>query len=99
MICMCIDHNNGGAGDGYGSDDFVAGSDSSRERKKDSSFVPPVICSVLGSSRHSAVGPVSIASLVMGTMLNEAVPYAQDPVLYLKLAFAATFLQASFKRL
>ncbi|GKA67060.1 hypothetical protein Tco_0766868, partial [Tanacetum coccineum] len=30
---------------------------------------------------------------------NEAVPYAQDPVLHLKLAFAATFLQASFKRL
>nr|GEZ39567.1 probable sulfate transporter 3.4 [Tanacetum cinerariifolium]GEZ39622.1 probable sulfate transporter 3.4 [Tanacetum cinerariifolium] len=59
---------------------------------QDPSFVPPVICSVLGSSRDSAVGPVSIASLVMGTMLNKAVPYAQDPVLYLKLAFAATFL-------
>nr|GEX28482.1 transcription factor MYBS3-like [Tanacetum cinerariifolium] len=28
------DHNNGGAGDGYGSEDFVAGSGSSRERKK-----------------------------------------------------------------
>ncbi|GJV79327.1 hypothetical protein Tco_1515197 [Tanacetum coccineum] len=34
MIRMCIDHNNGGAGDGYGSVDFVAGSGSSRETKK-----------------------------------------------------------------
>ncbi|KAK0596490.1 hypothetical protein LWI29_016231 [Acer saccharum] len=37
-----------------------------------SSFVPPLIYSVLGSSRHLAVGPVSIASLVMGSMLGEA---------------------------
>ncbi|GKC17099.1 probable sulfate transporter 3.4 [Tanacetum coccineum] len=82
VLGICIDHKNGGAGDGYGSEDFVVGSGSSRERKKDSSFVPPVIYSVLGSLRHLAVGPVSIASLVMGTMLNEAVSYAQDPVLF-----------------
>ncbi|KAI3671561.1 hypothetical protein L1987_87300 [Smallanthus sonchifolius] len=44
-----------------------------------SSFVPPLIYSVLGSSKHLAVGPVSIASLVMGTMLTEAVPYNQHP--------------------
>ncbi|GKA90724.1 probable sulfate transporter 3.4 [Tanacetum coccineum] len=62
-----------------------------------SSFVPPLIYSVLGSSRHLAVGPVSIASLVMGTMLNEAVPYAQDPILYLKLAFTATFFAGVFQ--
>nr|GEW23758.1 probable sulfate transporter 3.4 [Tanacetum cinerariifolium] len=64
-----------------------------------SSFIPLVIYSVLGSLRHLAVGPVSIASLVMGTMLNEAVPYAQDYVLYFKLAFDATLLQPSFNRL
>ncbi|GJW35020.1 RNA-directed DNA polymerase, eukaryota [Tanacetum coccineum] len=93
VLGICIDHNNGGAGDGYGSEDFVVGSGSSRERKKDSSFVPPVIYSVLGSLRHLAVGPVSIASLVMGTMLNEAVSYAQDPVLYFKLAFDATLCE------
>ncbi|KAK6148877.1 hypothetical protein DH2020_016402 [Rehmannia glutinosa] len=56
-----------------------------------SSFVPPLIYSVLGSSRHLAVGPVSIASLVMGTMLNENVSYTEEPILYLKLAFTATF--------
>ncbi|KAI7736420.1 hypothetical protein M8C21_016093 [Ambrosia artemisiifolia] len=62
-----------------------------------SSFVPPLIYSVLGSSKHLAVGPVSIASLVMGTMLTEAVPYNQDPVLYLKLAFTATFVAGVFQ--
>ncbi|KAI3737620.1 hypothetical protein L2E82_27628 [Cichorium intybus] len=56
-----------------------------------SSFVPPLIYAVLGSSKHLAVGPVSIASLVMGTMLNDAVSYSLNPVLYLKLAFTATF--------
>ncbi|GMH14255.1 hypothetical protein Nepgr_016096 [Nepenthes gracilis] len=64
-----------------------------------SSFVPPLIYSVLGSSRHLAVGPVSIASLVMGTMLAEAVSSADEPILHLKLALTATLfagvLQAS----
>ncbi|OIT05290.1 PREDICTED: probable sulfate transporter 3.4 [Nicotiana attenuata] len=64
-----------------------------------SSFVPPLIYSILGSSRHLAVGPVSIASLVMGTMLSQAVSYSQEPILYLQLAFTATLfaglLQAS----
>ncbi|CAD6337782.1 unnamed protein product [Miscanthus lutarioriparius] len=64
-----------------------------------SSFVPPLIYSLLGSSRDLAVGPVSIASLVMGSMLREAVSPDEQPILYLQLAFTATFfagaLQAS----
>uniref|UniRef100_A0A5B7AQ71 STAS domain-containing protein n=2 Tax=Davidia involucrata TaxID=16924 RepID=A0A5B7AQ71_DAVIN len=64
-----------------------------------SSFVPPLVYSVLGSSRHLAVGPISIASLVMGTMLSEMVSPTDEPALYLKLAFTSTFfaglLQAS----
>ncbi|XP_076908401.1 putative sulfate transporter 3.4 [Bidens hawaiensis] len=62
-----------------------------------SSFVPPLIYSVLGSSRHLAVGPVSIASLVMGTMLSEVVSHDKDPDLYLKLAFTATFFAGVFQ--
>ncbi|KAL4559972.1 hypothetical protein LXL04_032120 [Taraxacum kok-saghyz] len=62
-----------------------------------SSFVPPLIYAVLGSSKHLAVGPVSIASLVMGTMLNDAVSYSLNPVLYLKLAFTATFFAGLFQ--
>ncbi|CAL5210670.1 unnamed protein product [Lathyrus oleraceus] len=62
-----------------------------------SSFVPALIYSVLGSSKHLAVGPVSIASLVMGSMLSESVSYNQDPILYLKLAFTSTFFAGLFQ--
>ncbi|KAJ4748949.1 sulfate transporter 1 [Rhynchospora pubera] len=62
-----------------------------------SSFVPPLIYSVLGSSRDLAVGPVSIASLVMGSMLRDAVSPEQQPMLYLQLAFTATFFAGVFQ--
>ncbi|XP_010254169.1 PREDICTED: probable sulfate transporter 3.4 isoform X2 [Nelumbo nucifera] len=62
-----------------------------------SSFVPPLIYAVLGSSRHLAVGPVSIASLVMGSMLGESVSHTEEPILYLKLAFTATFFSGLFQ--
>ncbi|KAK4267471.1 hypothetical protein QN277_024248 [Acacia crassicarpa] len=62
-----------------------------------SSFVPPLIYSLLGSSRHLGVGPVSIASLVMGSMLSESVTFTSDPILYLKLAFTATFFAGLFQ--
>ncbi|KAL3501883.1 hypothetical protein ACH5RR_036332 [Cinchona calisaya] len=56
-----------------------------------SSFVPPLIYAVLGSSRDLAVGPVSIASLIMGSMLRQEVSPAKDPILFLQLAFSSTF--------
>lgn len=62
-----------------------------------SSFVPALIYALLGSSKHLGVGPVSIASLVMGSMLSETVSYTQDPILYLKLAFTATFFAGVFQ--
>lgn len=62
-----------------------------------SSFVPALVYSLLGSSRHLGVGPVSIASLVLGSMLSESVSYNEDPVLYLKLAFTATFFAGLFQ--
>ncbi|CAN6208783.1 unnamed protein product [Urochloa humidicola] len=62
-----------------------------------SSFVPPLIYSLLGSSRDLAVGPVSIASLVMGSMLREAVSPDDQPILYLQLAFTATFFAGVFQ--
>lgn len=57
----------------------------------DSSFVPPMVYAVLGSSRDLAVGPVSIASLVMGSMLRDAVSPSAEPLLFLQLAFTSTF--------
>lgn len=62
-----------------------------------SSFVPPLIYALLGSSRDLAVGPVSIASLVMGSMLREAVAPEQQPIVYLQLAFTATFFAGLFQ--
>ncbi|CAL5025042.1 unnamed protein product [Urochloa decumbens] len=56
-----------------------------------SSFVPPMVYAVLGSSRDLAVGPVSIASLVMGSMLRDAVSPSGEPLLFLQLAFTSTF--------
>ena len=65
--------------------------------RADSSFVPPLIYSLLGSSRDLAVGPVSIASLVMGSMLREAVSPDEEPILYLQLAFTSTFFAGVFQ--
>lgn len=56
-----------------------------------SSFVPPLVYAVLGSSRDLAVGPVSIASLIMGSMLRQAVSPSASPALFLQLAFTSTF--------
>ncbi|KAL6539182.1 putative sulfate transporter 3.3 [Orobanche gracilis] len=63
----------------------------------DSSFVPPLIYAVLGSSRDLAVGPVSIASLIMGSMLRQQVSPAKDPILILELAFSSTFFAGLFQ--
>ncbi|KAF5191832.1 Sulfate transporter 1.1 [Thalictrum thalictroides] len=62
-----------------------------------SSFVPPLLYALLGSSRHLAVGPVSIASLVMGSMLEESVSPTENPEIYLSLAFTATFFAGLFQ--
>ncbi|KAK9282454.1 hypothetical protein L1049_005372 [Liquidambar formosana] len=62
-----------------------------------SSFVPPLIYSILGISRHLSAGPVSIASLVMATMISEKVSHFEEPALYLKLAFTATFFAGLFQ--
>lgn len=63
----------------------------------DSSFVPPLVYAVLGSSRDLAVGPVSIASLVMGSMLRQQVNPVTDHVLFLQLAFTSTFFAGLFQ--
>jgi len=49
-----------------------------------------MVYAVLGSSRDLAVGPVSIASLVMGSMLRDAVSPSGEPLLFLQLAFTST---------
>jgi len=65
----------------------------------DSSFVPPLVYAVLGSSKDLAVGPVSIASLVMGSMLHQEVSPTTDPILFLQLAFTSTLFAGLFQAL
>jgi high affinity sulfate transporter 1 len=62
-----------------------------------SSFVPPLIYSVLGSSRHIAIGPVAVVSLLLGTLLSNEIDPVKEPALYLRLALSATFFAGVFQ--
>ncbi|CAN1236217.1 Sulfate transporter 1.3, partial [Linum grandiflorum] len=57
----------------------------------DSSFVPPLIYAIMGSSRDIAIGPVAVVSLLLGTLLQNEIDYTQNPTDYRRLAFTATF--------
>lgn len=63
----------------------------------DSSFVPPLVYAMMGSSRDLAVGTVAVASLLMASMLGKEVSAAENPTLYLHLAFTATFFAGVFQ--
>ncbi|XP_020572401.1 sulfate transporter 1.3-like [Phalaenopsis equestris] len=56
-----------------------------------SSFVPPLVYAVLGSSRDIAIGPVSVVSLLLGNLLQEEFDYRKNSAEYYRLAFTATF--------
>ncbi|KAI4389432.1 hypothetical protein MLD38_001660 [Melastoma candidum] len=54
------------------------------------SFVPPMIYAVMGSSRDIAIGPVAVVSLLIGTMLQKEID-PTNKAEYLRLAFTSTF--------
>ncbi|CAL9091859.1 unnamed protein product [Musa acuminata var. zebrina] len=56
-----------------------------------SSFVPPLIYAVMGSSRDIAIGPVAVVSLLLGTLLQNEVDPEKNKEDYRRLAFTATF--------
>lgn len=56
-----------------------------------SSFVPPLIYALMGSSRDIAIGPVAVVSLLLGTLLQDEIDPVKNPVDYKRLAFTATF--------
>ncbi|XP_019260377.1 PREDICTED: sulfate transporter 3.1-like isoform X2 [Nicotiana attenuata] len=62
-----------------------------------SSFVPPLVYAVMGSSRDLAVGTVAVASLLISSMLGDEVNPTENPTLYLHLAFTATFFTGIFE--
>ncbi|XP_060181215.1 sulfate transporter 3.1-like [Lycium barbarum] len=62
-----------------------------------SSFVPPLVYAVMGSSRDLAVGTVAVASLLIASMLGDEVNPTDNPTLYLHLALTATFFAGVFE--
>lgn len=63
----------------------------------DSSFVPPLVYAMMGSSRDLAVGTVAVASLLTGAMLSKDVNPNENLKLYVHLAFTATFFAGVFE--
>jgi len=63
----------------------------------DTSFVPPLIYAVLGSSRDIAIGPVAVVSLLLGTLLRREVSPTKQKALYLQLALTSTFFAGLFQ--
>jgi len=62
-----------------------------------SSFVPPLVYAVLGSSRDIAIGPVAVVSLLLGTLLKQQFNPTKNPQAYLELALTATFFAGIFQ--
>ncbi|XP_042065345.1 sulfate transporter 3.1-like [Salvia splendens] len=62
-----------------------------------SSFVPPLIYAMLGSSRDLAVGTVAVPSLLITSMVGKEVNPHENPKLYVQLVFAATFFAGVFQ--
>ncbi|XP_014752774.2 sulfate transporter 1.2 isoform X1 [Brachypodium distachyon] len=56
-----------------------------------SSFVPPLIYALMGTSRDLAVGPAAVVSLLIGTLLQSEIDPVKNPLEYSRLAFTATF--------
>ncbi|QHO07308.1 putative sulfate transporter 3 [Arachis hypogaea] len=61
-----------------------------------SSFVPPLVYAVLGSSKDLAIGPAAITSLVLRSMLTQGVSATSQPQLFLQLAFTSTLFAGVF---
>ncbi|KAJ8441811.1 hypothetical protein Cgig2_021501 [Carnegiea gigantea] len=62
-----------------------------------SSFVPPLVYAMMGSSRDLAVGTVAVASLLTGSMLSSVVSPTENPKLFVHLAFTATLVAGVFE--
>ncbi|PUZ55026.1 hypothetical protein GQ55_5G179500 [Panicum hallii var. hallii] len=56
-----------------------------------SSFVPPLLYAVFGSSNNLAVGTVAAASLLLASIIEAEVPREDNPELYLQIFYTAAF--------
>lgn len=58
----------------------------------DSSFVPPLIYAVFGSSKYVAIGTLAASSMLISSTLEEKASPIDNPDLYLGLVFTATLI-------
>ena len=63
----------------------------------DTSVVPPLIYAVMGTSRHIAIGPVAVVSLLLPSMIQKLVDPGTDPITYRNLVLTATFFSGIFQ--
>ncbi|XP_042379560.1 low affinity sulfate transporter 3-like [Zingiber officinale] len=61
------------------------------------SFVPPLIYAVMGSSRDIAIGPVAVVSLLLSSMTQKIVDPLADPTTYRNLVLTSTFFAGIFQ--
>lgn len=57
-----------------------------------SSFVPPFIYAIFGSSKTLAVGTVAACSLLIAQTIGQTASPIENPALYLSLVYTATFI-------
>ncbi|KAK8660559.1 hypothetical protein V6N13_051481 [Hibiscus sabdariffa] len=62
-----------------------------------SSFVPPFIYALFGSSKNLAVGTVAACSLLIHETIGAVASSKDDPTLYLHLIYTATFFTGIFQ--
>ncbi|EYU41447.1 hypothetical protein ABFS82_07G035800 [Erythranthe guttata] len=62
-----------------------------------SSFVPPLIYAMLGTSRDLAIGTVAVPSLLISSMLAKEVDPRTNTKLYVELVLTATFFAGVFQ--
>uniref|UniRef100_A0ACD5VQC0 Uncharacterized protein n=1 Tax=Avena sativa TaxID=4498 RepID=A0ACD5VQC0_AVESA len=62
-----------------------------------SSFVPPLLYAVFGSSNNLAVGTVAAASLLLASIIEDEVLPEDDPERYLQLFYTAAFFTGIFQ--
>ncbi|EOY30843.1 Sulfate transporter 3,5 isoform 1 [Theobroma cacao] len=62
-----------------------------------SSFIPPFVYAIFGSSKHLAVGTVAACSLLISETIGAKVSPKDDPTLYLHLVYTATFFTGIFQ--
>ncbi|KAM7270535.1 hypothetical protein ACFE04_029749 [Oxalis oulophora] len=61
------------------------------------SIVPPLIYAVMGTSRHIAIGPVAVISLLLSSMVQKLEDPVANPVSYRQLVLTATFFAGIFQ--